>query len=421
MFDLDLALRFGAALGLGLLLGLERERKRDAELLFGGVRTFALIALLGAVGAFLERELHEGWLVLAAFIALSALVVVSYTTTAARGELGITTEITALLAFIVGVLCGWDRIGVASVTTVVCLLLLTLKDYLHRLARHVELADVEATLQFAVISVIILPLLPNEMFGPAPLNVINPYKIWLMVVLIAGLNFLGYVLVKMLGSEHGLLATGVLGGLVSSTAVTLSFSQRSRQEPAMASACVLAIVAAWTIMFLRVVVMVRLVNASLAAVLGLPLGLMAAGGVLVSFVLWRRTRSQETGVVTAGANPFELGEAIKFGLLFGVVTVVAKAAEVYMGETGLYLAGAVAGLTDVDAISLSMANLATADAGSLKVAARTIVIAVLSNTLVKTGMAVFVGTPTLRRTLLLATLLVLIAAAVGAIIVGRGS
>jgi uncharacterized membrane protein (DUF4010 family) len=174
-------------------------------------------------------------------------------------------------------------------------------------------------------------------------------------------------------------------------------------------------------MFLRVVVIVRLVNASLAAILGLPLGLMAAGGVLVSLGLWRRTRSQETGVVTAGANPFELGEAIKFGLLFGVVTVVAKAAEGYIGETGLYLAGAVAGLTDVDAISLSMANLATADAERLKVAARTIVIAVLSNTLVKTGMAVFLGTPALRRTLLLATLLVLIAAAVGAVIVGRGS
>ena len=189
----------------------------------------------------------------------------------------------------------------------------------------------------------------------------------------------------------------------------------------MSSAFVVAIVTAWTIMFLRVLVMVGFVNSSLAAALGLPLGLMAAAGILVSLVLWKHSRSTETGVVTTGANPFELGEAIKFGLLFGVVTVVAKAAEVYMGETGLYLAGAVAGLTDVDAISLSMANLATADAGSLKVAARTIVIAVLSNTLVKTGMAVFVGTPTLRRTLLLATLLVLIAAAVGAAIVGRGS
>src|SRR5262245_64227572 len=119
MFDLDLALRFGAAIGLGLLLGLERERKRDAELLFGGVRTFALIALLGAVGAFLERELNQGWLVLAAFIAVSALVVVSYAMTAARGELGVTAEITALLAFIVGVLCGWDEGAVASVSTVV--------------------------------------------------------------------------------------------------------------------------------------------------------------------------------------------------------------------------------------------------------------------------------------------------------------
>ena len=127
MFDLDLALRFGAALGLGLLLGLERERKRDAELLFGGVRTFALIALLGALGAYVARELHEGWLVLAAFVAVGALVVVSYVTTAARGEMGITTEISALLAFIVGVLCAWDRVGVASVATVVCLLLLTLQ------------------------------------------------------------------------------------------------------------------------------------------------------------------------------------------------------------------------------------------------------------------------------------------------------
>lgn len=419
MFDLDLAIRFGAALGLGLLLGLERERKRDAELLFGGVRTFALIALLGALGAFVERELYQGWLLLAAFVALSALVVVSYITSAARGALGITTEISALLAFIVGALCGWDRVGVASVATVVCLLLLTLKDYLHRLARRVELEDVEATLTFAVISVIILPLLPNETFGPPPLNVINPYKIWLMVVLIAGLNFFGYVLVKVLGNEHGLLVTGVLGGLVSSTAVTLSFSQRSRQEPAMSSGFVLAIVAAWTVMFLRVVVIVGLVNPSLAIVLGLPLGLMAAAAALVSLVLWRRGRSQETGVVKAGANPFELGEAIKFGLLFGVVTVVAKAAEVYLGETGLYLAGAVAGLTDVDAISLSMASLATADTESLDVAAHTIVIAVLSNTLVKTGMALFWGTPALRRTLLLATLLILIAAAAGIIIVGR--
>jgi uncharacterized membrane protein (DUF4010 family) len=417
MFDLDLALRFGAAIGLGLLLGLERERKRDAELLFGGVRTFALIALLGAVGAFLQRELEQGWLVLAAFVAVSALVIVSYATTAVRGELGITTEITALLAFIAGALCGWDKVGVASVTTVVCLLLLTLKDFLHRLARRVEIEDVEATLQFAVISIIILPLLPNQNFGPPPLDVINPYKIWLMVVLIAGLNFLGYLLVKVLGNEHGFLVTGILGGLVSSTAVTLSFSQRSRSEPAMSNAFVLAIVVAWTIMFLRVVVMVGLVNNALARGLAVALGGMAVAGLIVSLVLWRRSRSHETGVVATGANPFELSEAIKFGLLFGIVTIVAKAAQVYLGTAGLYLAGAVAGLTDVDAISLSMANLATTSPESVKVAERTIIIAVLSNTLVKAGMAAFMGAPALRRIIVLVTLLLLIAGAVGILVV----
>lgn len=416
MFDLDLALRFSAALGLGLLLGLERERKRDAELLFGGIRTFALIALLGAVGAFMERELDQGWLLLTTFIALSALVIVSYATTAARGELGITTEVTALLAFIVGALCGWEKVGVASVATVVCLLLLTLKDFLHRLARRVELADVEATLQFAVISVIILPLLPNQNFGPPPLDVINPYKIWLMVVLIAGLNFLGYLLVKVLGSEHGLVLTGILGGLVSSTAVTLSFSQRSRQEPPLSSSFVLAILVAWTIMFVRVVVMVGVVNRDLARNLALALGFMAMAGLLISFFLWQRSKARETGTVTAGANPFELSEAIKFGFLFGFVTVVAKAAETYLGATGLYLAGALAGLTDVDAISLSMANLATSNPESLLIAARTIVIAVVANTLVKAGMAAFMGAPALRRTVSLATILLLIAAAGGILV-----
>jgi uncharacterized membrane protein (DUF4010 family) len=372
---------------------------------------------LGALGAFMEREMDQGWLILAAFVALSALVIVSYATTAARGEVGITTEVTALLAFIVGALCGWGQLGVASVATVVCLLLLTLKDFLHRLARRVELADVEATLTFAVISVIILPLLPNETFGPPPVDVINPYKIWLMVVLIAGLNFLGYLLVKVLGNEHGFILTGILGGLVSSTAVTLSFSQRSRSEPAMSSAFVLAIVVAWTIMFLRVVVMVGLVNRVLAGGLALALGWMAAAGLLVSLVLWRRSRTRETGVVSAGANPFELGQAIKFGLLFGVVTVVAKAAETYLGATGLYLAGAVAGLTDVDAISLSMANLATTSPEIIKIAQRTILIAVISNTLVKAGMAAFMGAPALRRTILLVTLLLFASAAAGSLFI----
>jgi uncharacterized membrane protein (DUF4010 family) len=298
----------------------------------------------------------------------------------------------------------------------VCLLLLTLKDYLHRLARRVEAADVEATLTFAVISVIVLPLLPNETFGPPPVDVINPYQIWLMVVLIAGLNFLGYVLVKALGPEHGVVLTGVLGGLVSSTAVTLSFSERSRREPEMSRAFVLAIVVAWTVMFLRVVVIVGFINSGLASGLALALGGMAAAGLVIGLILWRRTRSSETGIVTAGANPFELSEAIKFGLLFGLVTVLAKAAEFYFGSAGLYLAGAVAGLTDVDAISLSMANLALTGPGNLRIAAHTIVIAVISNTLVKSGIAFFMGAPPLRQKMVWVTAVMFIAGAGGIVL-----
>lgn len=413
MFDIGLALRFAAALGLGLLLGLERERKHDMELMFGGVRTFPLIALLGAVGAFMEHDLDQGWLLIGSFVAVSALIIVSYATAAARGELGITTEVSALLAFIVGALCGWEKVGVASAVTVVCLLLLTFKEFLHGLARRVEISDAEAMLQFAVISVIILPLLPNANFGPPPLDVINPYKIWLMVVLIAGLNFLGYMLVKVMGGEHGLVLTGILGGLVSSTAVTLSFSQRSRSEPALSSAFLLAIVLAWTIMFVRVVIMVALIDRPLALSLSVIFGCMAAAGLVIAFLLWRRAKERQTGVVETKANPFELGEAVKFGLMFGGVTIAAKAAEVYLGEKGLYLAGAVAGLTDVDAITLSMANLAAVNSSSLKAAAYTIVIAAISNTLMKTGMAVFMGAPELRRMIIPVALVLLAAAAVG--------
>ena len=414
MFTLDWAIRFAAALGLGLLLGLERERaKDDDELSFGGIRTFALIALSGSLTGFLQLELALDGLALGMFAAIVLLIVVSYAVTAAKGEIGITTEVTALLVFVLGVLCGFDQVGVASAAAVASLLLLTLKESLHRLARRVEAADVYATLKFALISLIILPLLPNETFGPPPLDVINPYKIWLMVVLIAGLNFVGYLLVKVLGSEHGIGLTGVLGGLVSSTAVTLSFSQRSRQEPAHSHAFALAIVIAWTIMFVRVVVMTGVISRPLAGSLAIALGMMTVAGAAVALVLFRRSRSKPTGTVATGANPFELGEAIKFGLLFGVVTVAAKAAQVYLGEAGLYLAGAVAGLTDVDAIALSMANLAATSPESTAVAARTIVIAVLANTATKTALAASMGTPELRRTLLATAGVLSIAAVVG--------
>jgi uncharacterized membrane protein (DUF4010 family) len=410
---LELALRFAAALGLGVLIGLERERTKIQTGGFAGVRTFGLISLAGGVAAYFDLALRQPWLGLGVFAAISAIVVVSYAVSAWRGEFGSTTEISALLAFLLGSLCVRGQVPLAAGLAVASAAVLALKEWLHRLAQRIETEDVEATLKFAIVTLIVLPVVPNERFGPPPLDVINPYQVWLMVVLISGLNFASYLLVKIVGAEHGIGLTGLLGGLVSSTAVTLGFSQRSRQHPAQAEALALGILVAWTVMFVRVPILIALVAPALAAGLVPGMAVLAAPGLALCAVLWQRQRAAAKASVSAGQNPFELGQAIRFGALFGVVTFAAKAAEVYLGSSGLYLAGALGGLTDVDAIARSMANLAGADGTSLPVAARTVVIAVVANTLLKGGLAAGLGAPPLRRVMLPATVAILAAGALG--------
>ena len=396
MEDPDLALRFAVAIGLGMLLGLERERTKTEE---GGlgVRTFALIALAGAISGYLDGTLGMGGFALGLFVAFTALIVCLYVVTAWRGDTGVTTESSALLCFMLGLLCARGQVQFAAWVGVAMALLLALREWLHQLARRIEPSDVEATLKFAIVTLIILPLVPDHNYGPEPLNVLNPYKIWLMVVLISGLNFASYLLVKTVGAEHGIGIAGLLGGLVSSTAVTLGFSQRSRQPGEDASALALGILLAWTVMFFRVVIMSWLVSGPLGLRLAIAMGLLCIVSLGACYWLWRRRQRKDRGEVKAGHNPFELGEAIKFGLLFGVVVFIAKAAQVYLGEAGLYLAAGVAGLTDVDAITLAMADLAKSDDQNLTVAARAIVIAALANTVVKSSMTVSLGSPELRK------------------------
>ena len=396
MEDPDLALRFVVALGLGMLLGMERERTKGEEGA-AGVRTFALIALSGAVAGYLGDRLALPWLGLLMFGAIAALIVGMYVVTSLQGGTGITTEVSALLAFSLGLLCALGQMQLAGWIAVAMALLLALRDWLHQLASRIDGSDVQATLQFAIVTLIVLPLVPDINYGPAPLDVINPYKIWLMVVLISALNFLSYLLVKILGAEHGIGLAGLLGGLVSSTAVTLGFSQRSRQAGEDASSLALGIVLAWTVMFLRVGIMSSLISWDLGRRLLVAIGMLSIASLASSYWLWRRHQQRERGEVKAGSNPFELSEAIKFGLLFGVVVFIAKAAQVYLGDAGLYLAAALAGLTDVDAITLAMANLAHTDASNLQTAARAIIIAVMANTMTKSGMAIGLGSAELRR------------------------
>jgi len=393
----DIAFRFAVALGLGMLLGMERERtKTDDNGL--GVRTFSLIALAGAMAGYLDDSLGMSGFALVLFVAVALLIVSLYLVTSRNGDTGITTEFSALLCFTLGLLCARGQEQFAAWIGVAMALLLALRDWLHQLAHRIEAADVEATLKFAIVTLLVLPLVPDQFYGPEPLNVLNPYKIWLMVVLISGLNFASYILVKTVGKQHGIGIAGVLGGLVSSTATTLGFSQRSRQHGEDASALAQGIILAWTVMYFRVIIMSWLINSALGLRLALSLGLLCVCSLGACYWLWRQRRSeQELGQVEAGSNPFDLDQAIKFGLLFGVVVFLARAAQVYLGDAGLYLAAGIAGLTDVDAITLAMADLTRADQANLDIATRAIVIAVLANTLVKSGMAASLGSAGLRK------------------------
>jgi uncharacterized membrane protein (DUF4010 family) len=401
MLTADLVLRFGIALLIGVLIGLEREyaRLKEEVKAFAGVRTFPLIALLGCSAALLT-EMTSGWSFGVIALLVGLLIAIAYAFDAREGRVGVTSEVAAMVVFVCGALCYWDYLELAAILAVATFGFLTLKPQLHGIASRISSEDLYATLKFAIISLIILPVLPNQTYGPPPFDAFNPYKTWLMVVFISGISFAGYVLIKIVGPRRGIGLTGLLGGLVSSTAVTLSFSERSQDHLDLARPFALAITLAWTVMFGRVLVEVAVLNRALLASLWLPMAAAMAGGLIFcAYYYFAQRTAGESDVKLS--NPFELGPAIKFGVLYAVILVVAKAAQYYFQEAGLYAAAIAAGATDVDAITLSMAELAGTEGGvAVPTAARAVVLAAIANTIVKGGIALSTGSKTLRKALL---------------------
>jgi uncharacterized membrane protein (DUF4010 family) len=313
-----------------------------------------------------------------------------------------------VITILVGALCYWDYLALAAAIGIATTVMLSLKIETDRFVRALTREDISAALQLAVITAIVLPILPNEAIFPPPFDVLNPYKIWLMVVFISGISFLGYVVIKIVGPQQGIGLTGLLGGLVSSTAVTLSFSERSNREPQLAKPFALAITVAWTVMFGRILVEVGVINNLLLGEIWLPIVAAGVVGLLYCIYLYFSQRTTEKGDVEF-SNPFDLKSAIKFGLLYGLVLLISRAAQMYLGNTGIYLSSIVSGTADVDAIALSMAELSKTGGLDLDTAANAVVLAAMSNTVVKGGIAIFGGSIALRKPLLPAIVLMLIA------------
>ncbi|KHL67874.1 MULTISPECIES: MgtC/SapB family protein [Pseudomonas] len=378
------------ALAIGLLIGIERGwRSRGVSdgQLAAGIRTYGLVGLLGGLAALLSQPFGVGaWIaVLAVF---GALVLVSYFGDLRRGDLGMTSEIALLLTFLLGSLALSDQRMLAAGCAVIVALLLSLKDQLHAALQKLSALELSGALKLLFISLVLLPTLPNQGYGPW--EVFNPYSIWWMVVLIAGIGFAAYVAVRLVGTRHGLLITALLGSLVSSTAMTISLS-RLRDKTSLHNLLATGLLATSALMFPRVLLEVGVINRTLLPSLMAPL-LVACAFYLLG-ALWWFFRPHEPAAAESEAplsNPFELAPALRFALLLALILFLVEAGRRLMGDVGVYLVALVSGLADVDAITLSLARNAQGELGN-QIAVQGIFLAALSNSLVKAGLIVAIG------------------------------
>jgi uncharacterized membrane protein (DUF4010 family) len=367
---------------LGLLLGLERERAKKAQPLFAGIRTLPLIALCGFFAA-TAAEKGMPLALPALLLTVGAFGLASYLR-APETDAGITTEVAALVAALLGAVVAWGQVPVAASAAVVVTLLLTLKAPLHRFAGRVSGEEVLAIVKFGIVAVVVLPLLPDEPVGPY--GALVPRKVGMMVVILSGVSLVGYLLVRILGGRAGWALAGALGGLVSSTATTLSFAGKARDAREQTPALAVGVILASTVLYLRGVVVLGLMDRALALYLAPRLGVLLAVGLAFAAVQFRRRQRKAAQDMDLG-NPVELGRAVLLGLIFAGVILLARFGQDKLGTAGLWAVGLIGGLVDVDSIAVAAARLRQQDLASLPVAGGAYLLATLSNLVFK-GVAV---------------------------------
>jgi uncharacterized membrane protein (DUF4010 family) len=382
--------QLGIALGLGLLVGLQREW---AEPEAAGIRTFPLITVLGTVCALLAGK-FGGWILSGGVLALGAMMVVTNLRrdVSGNGHPGPTTEIAALLMFTVGALLPVGMIVEAIAIGGVVALLLHWKKPLHSFVERIGGSEMRAVFRLVLIALVVLPLLPDRSFGPY--EVLNPFRIWLIVVLIVGISLSGYLISRYVGPKAGSVLSGILGGLISSTATTVSYARRSKNASEFSALAALVIMIASTIVFVRVAFEVAVVAPGIVGQVLPQFGVMCLWMALISVVASFMSGQEQTAAPEPG-DPSNLSAAVVFGVLYALVLLAVAAAKEYFGDRGLYLVAALSGLTDMDAITLSTAQLITAGRVSVDIGWRMMLLGALSNILFKGSVVAALGHPRL--------------------------
>lgn len=374
--------QLGMSLAIGLLIGLERgwsERQREEGTRVAGLRTFGLIGLTGGLCALLART-SGLWLIAVALLSVAMLMTAAYNRfSKATGTFGTTTVVAALATFVLGALAVAGQMAAAASTAVVAALLLHMKLPLHAWLRRIEEADLTAGLRLLLISVVVLPVLPDRGYGPG--GVLNPFEIWWMVVLISAISFAGYLAIKSLGPNRGVGVTALFGGLVSSTAATVSLARLARRHQDLAFGLAGGTVLAATVMFGRMAGVAAVIAPVVLPHIVVPLAAMTLMGLIISGLLLRHAPARTETPMTPG-NPLQFRMALIFAAALALVLLVSHLLSSRFGDIGLYGLAGVSGLADVDAITLSAARLAR-EGLAAEIAGNAIVIAALANTAMK--------------------------------------
>lgn len=389
---LDALYPFLTSLALGLLIGLERERSPAAK---AGLRTFSLVALAGTLGALLSERTGAPWMLGAGLIVLGGMMVAAYFRDEEESDPGTTTIAAVVVCYALGAMVWFGYTQIAVTLAILTTVLLYFKMELRGVTQSLTRRDIVSILQFAVLSFVILPILPNQDYGPY--QALNPYQIWWMVVLISGLSLAGYAALRIAGQRIGTLLTGLFGGVASSTATTLAFSRNSRDNAGMIPLSAMVILTANWVVLIRLSLVVALISPKLFSQIVPVFGGGALAGALVLFLRWRHLNRSEAAPELAMENPVEIRAALTFGALYAAVLFATAWLTDLSGSFGAYGVALVSGLTDVDAITLSSLRLFGLATLSADQAITSILLALLANIVFKSGLTLVVGGAPLAR------------------------